>query len=264
MRLFNSAHIDVPAGLVRRGGGLTTISLTVRYGLIETDRWGLCLVDTGVGPEVTRGERSAALRLYGSILRPKLIESQSPQAMLREFGASTADVRRVLLTHFHADHVSSLREFARAEVLTCGDAARRVMTMSSAAALRHGIFKELVPPFLEQRLRPLQNMKRAPTHTVLGDGYDLFGDASYLAVPLPGHAVGHFGILWRDEAGPIIYATDASWTTQSLIHDQVPWISSAVVFDDRRAGRKTQELLREFRCRGGRILLCHDVEDQPS
>jgi glyoxylase-like metal-dependent hydrolase (beta-lactamase superfamily II) len=264
MRLFNSAHIDVAAGLVRRGAGLETISLTVRYGLIDLDRRGLCLVDTGVGPEVTRGERSAALRLYGSILRPKLIPDQSPQAILRELGATSADVRLIVLTHFHADHISSLREFARAEIITCGDAARRVMAMSSAAALRHGIFKELIPSGFEPRLRPLQAMKQVPTGTVLGDGYDLFGDASYLAVPLPGHAIGHFGILWRDQAGPIIYATDASWTTQSLIEDRMPWISSAVVFDDRRAGRGTQELLREFRRGGGRILLCHDVEEEPS
>jgi glyoxylase-like metal-dependent hydrolase (beta-lactamase superfamily II) len=264
MRLFNSAHIDVSAGLVRRGAGLETISLTVRYGLIDLREAGLCLVDTGVGPQVTRGVRSATLRLYGSVLRPKLIESQSPQAILRELGATAADVRLIVLTHFHADHISSLREFARAEIIACGDAAQRVMTMSSAAALRHGIFKELIPSLFEQRLRPLQRSKRVPTDTVLGDGYDLFRDASYLAVPLPGHAIGHFGILWRDEAGPIIYATDASWTTQSLIEDRMPWISSAVVFDDRHAGRRTQELLREFQRHGGRILLCHDVEEQPS
>jgi glyoxylase-like metal-dependent hydrolase (beta-lactamase superfamily II) len=264
MRLFNSAHIDVAAGLVRRGAGFKTVSLTVRYGLIDLRERGLCLVDTGVGPEVTRGERTAALRLYGALLRPKLIASQSPQAILSELGATADDIRHIVLTHFHADHISSLREFTRAEIITCGDAAKRVMAMSSAAALRHGVFKELIPAGFEPRLRPLQAMKQVPTDTVLGDGYDLFGDASYLAVPLPGHAIGHFGMLWRDQAGPVIYATDASWTTQSLLEDQMPWISSAVVFDDRRAGRDTQELLRQFHRQGGRILLCHDVEDEPS
>jgi hypothetical protein len=71
-------------------------------------------------------------------------------------------------------------------------------------------------------------------------------------------------MFWRGQAGPVIYATDASWTLEALKRDQTPWISSAVVFDDRRAGWQTQENLREFRRRGGRILLCHDVEDQAS
>jgi glyoxylase-like metal-dependent hydrolase (beta-lactamase superfamily II) len=262
MKLFNSAHIDVAAGLVRRGAGLATISLTVRYGLIELKGGGLCLVDTGVGPEVTRGQRSAALRLYGAILRPRLDPNQSPQATLSGLGATAADVRSVVLTHFHADHVSSLRDFAHAAIITCGDAARRVAGMSSGAALRHGIFKELIPQGFEQRLRPLQDMTRVPTGTVLGDGYDLFADGSYLAVPLPGHTFGHFGIFWRDQAGPIVYATDASWTLEALLGDQTPGISSAIVFDDRRAGRQTQQRLREFAREGGRILLCHDVEEQ--
>ena len=86
--------------------------------------------------------------------------------------------------------------------------------MSSTAALRHGIFKELLPPDFQHRIVPLQDMRRQPTDTVLGEGYDLFGDGSYLAIPLPGHAFGHFGIFWRDQTGPVIYATDAAWTTE--------------------------------------------------
>jgi glyoxylase-like metal-dependent hydrolase (beta-lactamase superfamily II) len=264
MRLFNSAHVDVAAGLVRRGAGLKRVRLTVRYGLIDLKEKGLCLVDTGFGPEVTAGPRGAALRLYHSVLRPELIASQLPEAMLRQAGATAADVRFVVLTHFHADHISSLRAFPSAKIISCGEAARRILTMGSVAALRHGVFKELIPPDLERRIVPLQAMKSQPTGTVLGEGYDLFGDASYLAVPLPGHALGHFGIFWQDAIGPVIYATDAAWTSEALLRDETPFISSAVVFDDRRAGRQTQALLREFRRRGGRIQLCHDIEESPS
>jgi hypothetical protein len=58
--------------------------------------------------------------------------------------------------------------------------------------------------------------------------------------------------------------TFSSWTLEALMRDQTPGISSAVVFDDRRAGWQTQQRLREFRRQGGRILLCHDVEDERS
>jgi glyoxylase-like metal-dependent hydrolase (beta-lactamase superfamily II) len=261
MKLFNSAHIDVFAGLVRRGAGLRVVRLTVRYGLIDLKERGLCLVDTGMGAEVTQGTRSPALRLYSSVLRPDLQADAAPEAMLRNMGAATDDVCLVVLTHFHADHVSSLRAFPRAGIIACGDATRRVLAMGSAACLHHGIFRELIPPDLERRLQPLGGLRQLPTGTVLGKGYDLFGNGNYLAVPLPGHAFGHFGIFWRDETGPAVYATDAAWTTEALLDDATPWISSAIVFDDRRAGRATQSLLREFKGEGGRILLCHDIEE---
>jgi glyoxylase-like metal-dependent hydrolase (beta-lactamase superfamily II) len=187
--------------------------------------------------------------------------SELPEAALRNLGATAADVRLIVVTHFHADHVSSLRAFPLARIVTCGEAAHRVNTMSSAAALHHGIFKELIPPDFERRIVPLQEMKQQPTDTVLGEGYDLFGDGSYLAIPLSGHAFGHFGIFWRDETGPVIYATDAAWTTEALLKDETPWLAMSIVFDDRRNGRETQARLREFRGQGGRIQLCHDIEE---
>jgi glyoxylase-like metal-dependent hydrolase (beta-lactamase superfamily II) len=261
MKLFNSACIDVFAGLVMRGAGLKRARLTVRYGVIDLGARGLCLVDTGVGPEVTQGPRSAALRLYSGALRPRLSADGAVETTLRNLGVAPADIRHVVVTHFHADHVSSLRLFANAEFIAWGDAARAVTGMSTGSALRNGIFKELIPPDITHRLLPVEGLARLPTGTVLGDGHDLFGDGSYLAVPLPGHAFGHFGIFWREAAGPVIYATDAAWTREALMQDKTPWLSSAIVFDDRAAGRDSQRLLRAFAEQGGKIHLCHDVEE---
>ncbi|MCG2631302.1 MBL fold metallo-hydrolase [Bradyrhizobium sp. WYCCWR 13023] len=261
MKLFNSAHIDVFAGLVKRGAGLRRARLTVRYGVIDLGGRGLCLVDTGVGPEVTQGSRSAALRLYSAVLRPQLNADEAVEKTLRNLGVAPADIRHVIVTHFHADHVSSLRLFANAAFTAWGATARAVMGMSTAAALHNGIFKELIPPDITQRLIPVEGLARVATGTVLGDGHDLFGDGSYLAVPLPGHAFGHFGVFWREATGPVIYATDAAWTREALMQDKTPWISSAIVFDDRDAGRDSQRLLRAFAGQGGKVHLCHDVDE---
>jgi glyoxylase-like metal-dependent hydrolase (beta-lactamase superfamily II) len=261
MKLFNSAYVNVFAGLLRSGGGLTRVKLTVRYGLIELATGGLCLVDTGFGPEVTQGPRSAALRLYNAVLRPELIPDQSPLSLLRSMGARPDDIRLMLVTHFHADHIASLRAFPNVRLIACGEAARAVEAMRPAAALHHGIFRELLPPDFTQRIVPLQGLPRRPTGTVLGDGYDLFGDGAYLAIPLPGHAFGHFGLFWRENGAPVLYATDAAWTLQALLADKTPWISRALVFDDRAAGRSTEALLRTFARNGGTIRLCHDLEE---
>lgn len=261
MRLINSAHVDVFAGLVRRGAGRQVVKLTVRYGLIDRPDGGLCLVDTGFGTEITQPPRSVALKLYHLALRPNLIPGQTAATLLPALGARPSDIRTVVVTHFHADHISSLRIFPRARLIACGEAARAIMAASAVRALHAGVFKELIPADLAHRIVPLQSLAQVKTGTVLGDGYDLFGDASYLAVALPGHALGHFGIFWRDQAGPVLYATDATWTMAALKSDQTPWLSRGVVFHDRGAGRRTEATLRAFARGGGRLQLCHDVEE---
>ena len=264
MKLVNSANVSVFAGLVQRGAGRKLVKLTVRYGLIDRADDGLCLVDTGFGAEVTEGPRSIALKLYHSLLRPSLIPGQTSTTLLPILGASAADVRVVVVTHFHADHISSLRAFPKARIIACGEAARAVLAGTSTSALHNGIFKELIPSDIAHRMVPLEGLARMKSGTTLGDGYDLFGDGSYLAMALPGHALGHFGIFWKDQAGPVLYATDAAWTMKALALDKTPWISSKVVFHDRKAGLQTQAELREFQRCGGRIHLCHDIEEASS
>ena len=265
MRLYNSAWIDVFAGLVLKGAGLRRIRLTVRYGIIDLRERGLGLVDTGMGADVTRGPRSAALRLYSAVLRPQLIESQSPEAVLRNLGVTPVDIRLVVLTHFHADHVSSLRAFPNAQIITSAAAARNVMQMSAAAALHHGIFKELIPPDIERRLLPLEDLKRVPTGTVLGDGHDLFGDGSYLAVPLPGHAFGHFGIFWRDDARPGALCHRCHLDHRSA--DAGPDAFSVQRHRLRRPprGKANREHTKGVRAaRRPKFHLCHDTEEPAS
>lgn len=260
MQLFNSALVRVPAGLVCRGEGFRRAGITVRYGLVKRSSGRLCLVDTGYGPAVTSGWRSATLRLYNAILRPRLVEGGSPADALASIGASPRDVDTIVLTHFHADHVSCLNDFPHARILAHGAAAKATLAMSTVQALHNGIFKELLPSDLGGRIDVVEACPLLPAHPSLGSGHDIFGDGSYLAVPLPGHAHGHFGLFWQSSRGPTLYATDAAWTMKSLTEDRTPALARGVVFHDRGAGKLTEDKLRGFIRAGGVVQLCHDRE----
>lgn len=260
MKLFNSATVTVSAGLVRRGGGLARAALTVRYGLIDRGRDGLCLVDTGYGPRVTGGPRGAALRIYNAILRPLLVEDQSPARVLEAIGARADDVRAIVVTHLHADHVAGLLDFPRARLIAHGGAARAMLASSERTALRHGVFRELLPDNFASRIEAVEARATCDTATVAGRGHDIFGDGSYLAIPLPGHANGHFGLFWREDGRATLYAVDAAWSTRALVEDLTPGFSRAAVFDDGDAGRGSERLLRAFIEEGGDVRLCHEEE----
>jgi glyoxylase-like metal-dependent hydrolase (beta-lactamase superfamily II) len=256
---FNSAIVRAPALLVCEGAGWRRIDVPVRFGLVQLASGRFSLIDTGYGPRVTSGRRSAALRVYNRLLRPMLIEDSSPAAALASLGATPDDVEKVIVTHFHADHVARLDEFPRARIVTSGRAARAVWAATSRQAVRHGVFKELLPPNLISRLDATEDKPLANAHPALGQGHDLFGDGSLLAIDLPGHADGHFGLFWNDDAGPTLYATDAAWSMEALLEDRTPAISRKLVFADSQAGRRTERSIRAFASAGGKILLCHDT-----
>jgi glyoxylase-like metal-dependent hydrolase (beta-lactamase superfamily II) len=259
MRLITGSHVRVPLGLVLSGGGCGRVDLTVRYGIHETAN-GPWLIDTGYGPRVTTGPRSLALRLYARLLGPRLIPEASPAAVLRaDHGLAPEDLTTIIVTHWHADHVAYLRDFPRARIIACGEGWRALEAMSARQALRHGIFRELLPEDLARRLTPIQSFPRVETGTLLGAGFDLTGDRRLVALPMPGHAPGHFGLLDAAAKPPVLYATDVTWTLEALAAGRTPALARFVVCDDRAAARRQEDRVRAFMAEGT-VLLCHDRE----
>ena len=262
MQIHNSALVRVPAGLVLKGGGLRKIDVTVRYGLIKTATSDVCLVDTGYGRSVTDGrERSAALKAYNFALRPRILDDNVPLPVLSRQGFTAGDVSTIVLTHFHADHVAGLRDFPKARMLASRNAVKALQSMGPARAIANGIFTELIPRDLMGRIAFVEDFPLRSTGTALGDGHDLFGDGSYLSIALPGHASGHFGVFWRTQEGPQLYATDVAWLSEALLKERPAALATAFVFHDTKAARETRQRVRNFATGGGTVVLCHDVEN---
>lgn len=105
----NSAWVSVPQRFVLKGEHWARQDLKVRYGVIIHPKHGPVLIDTGYTQEtVSAPDRSQMLRLYAGILVPKLVQAEQPKPVLARLGFEPADVRFVIVTHFHADHISGL------------------------------------------------------------------------------------------------------------------------------------------------------------
>lgn len=258
----NSAFVSAPERLAVRGGGRHPLRFKVRYGVHQHPTAGLVLIDTGYGPRVTEGAgRSLPLRLYARLLRPELVEDHQPVRVLDRLGASTADVAAIVLTHFHADHVAALHLFPKAKIYAKAAVLARIRARSRFANLRHGIFDELLPQDLSSRIVDIDQLPVRPAPHGLGEGADLFGDGETLAVDLPGHAEGHFGICFAAQLVPLLYAVDAQWCAAALAPGKAPGLASALVASDRRALAASTRRVAAFVENGGDVLLCHDPSD---
>ncbi len=261
----NSATVRVPERLVSTNGRWRRIDLNVRYGFIDHEKFGPVLIDTGYGPRVTQGSnRSSFLRMYSAILRPCLVAKGDALSFLAGRGVKPSDVRVIILTHFHADHVAALRDFPKARIYADGDAWRTIRDASWVANVSHGVFSELFPDNLQDRLLPIEEARRVPLPFELGDGYDILGDGSVVSVSLPGHAKGHFGLYFGQVGNPFLYAVDTHWLIQAVRELELPTIPARMICHDVEAAMSSIARLQVFRERGGTFVLCHDPAPTPS
>lgn len=259
----NSAFVSAPERFYLRGGGWRPVALRVRYGLFEHPTAGLALIDTGYGPRVTEGRRSLGLRLYNAILGPDLVKSGQPAAVLQRLGFTPDDVGIVIVTHFHADHVAGLDAFANARIIAKREMLERVVRAPIRNNLRHGIFTELLPTGLLSRTVDVDGFALIEAPLGLGKGRDLFGDGSVLAIDLPGHAAGHFGLCFTCMPRPLLYAVDAQWYGNALAQERCPGFPASLVADDPLALVESTCRVFAFQETGGEVLLCHDPAVSP-
>jgi glyoxylase-like metal-dependent hydrolase (beta-lactamase superfamily II) len=258
----NSAWISARERFILRKGSWCKHWLKVRYGIFIHPLAGPVLIDTGYTTNSIQGPgRGGWLRAYGRVFAPNLNEDAQPEPFLRQFGLVPGDITTVIVTHFHADHISGLSEFPNARFLSSRAAWTSLQRNRNFQNIRHGIFAELLPDDFATRRTPIEDKpKQSVPH--LPDGHDLFGDGSVLSIPLPGHAAGHFGLLFPQMEVPLLYATDTQWLIDALPRNARPRLMPRLLSDDYQAMRRSTDHVQKFRDSGGRVMLCHD--DAPS
>lgn len=262
-----NAILPTRARLIGEGAGI--IDLAVRFLLIEHPSKGIVLVDGGYGEGIRKLAGRKAL-LYRLALRPPR-EVITPRAALEHLGLLPNDIRHVVLTHLHADHVDNLEiapEGAQLHVsVEVKDILDRHVADGIVPPLCSGDFPELVPPALIARAKPVE---KAPLRYLEGglrrfSGRDILGDGSILAFDLPGHARGQIGLAFPKVEGldaPLIYGADASWTFEGIFRAG-PVLAEKVMGADTSASKASRMLLASQASAGISFLLCHDDRRQP-
>lgn len=141
-------------------------------------------------------------------------------AKLNGLGYSTADVRKVIVSHLHFDHIGGIKEVPQAELLVSSDEWRQ---LSGPHPERKFILRE----HIEVPDANWRQIDFAPTGDPLlasfGGCYDVMGDGSMMLLPTPGHSPGSMSMLVRSSIRPpLLLVGDLTYEVDLLMKDQVP------------------------------------------
>ena len=182
-------------------GKLESVRFPTTVVLIEHSTRGLMLFDTGVTPRLRHLLKRFPDHLFSNLFSVKIDYETTAVHQLREMGIRPDEIRHIVISHFHSDHIAGVNDFPNARFFFSPEEYRAMCGLSRVGRLRHAFVPELLPPDFVQRRVEAGGETDLP---LLGPGFsgrDLFGDGSLFLIPLPGHSLGHQGLFAPDYHG---------------------------------------------------------------
>ena len=258
LRAFRVGHCRHPQAMTIRGGRWTPVDFPALAFLIRHPEEGAILFDTGYDPAFWRATKPFPERLYRWATPPVLPPGEALVAQLAAVGVAAGEVRHLVLSHFHADHMAGTHRFPGATIHAARAGWAAMHRGGRFAGVRRGMLRALAPDDFLDRVRWFEDapaIALPPDATPFTEGRDLLGDGSLRAVPLPGHCPGHWGLLLAEEAGWHFLVADAAWSSAAIRSDTPPPRLTAALLGDAATGRATLHDLHRLHRRNPELRL---------
>lgn len=194
VRCFSTGRVRLKAA--KRGprrylpGGWADETLPVNVFVVEHPA-GLCLFDTGQEAAAARPGYFPRWHPFHRLSRFELEAGDEAAAQLGKLALTPKDVRWVVLSHLHTDHVGGLTAFTDAEVIVS------LVEWQRARGLA-GEIRGYLPHYWPGHVEPRLVKFTGPAVGPFPASEDVASDGRLLVVPTPGHTPGHLGLLARE------------------------------------------------------------------
>lgn len=258
LTLLKVGHCFHPEAMVMRGHSWKSMQFPAYVGLIKHPKLGYVLFDTGYAKRFIEATQPFPERLYRCLTPMHLCDKEQLITQLLQRGIAAEEINTIFISHFHADHIAGLMDFPQARFICSRTALNAIDQSRRVKGLLKGYLPKLLPSGFTQRCHfiedsPTLNLsyRYAPFHL----GYDIFNDGSMLAISLPGHAAGHFGLLLEHMQQTAFLIGDACWTQEAYTQGARPNTLAHIIMDNGDAYLNTLDKLSHLYSRNKGIVL---------
>lgn len=226
--LLRVGHTRQREKLARRDKRYVSVEFPALCALITHPHVGPILYDTGYETRFIEATKTYPLKLYRDILPVYITEQERLTFQLKERGLFPEDIQNVIVSHFHADHISGLKDFSAARFICLQKDYESIsrLTAKPWRSLFAGYVPDLLPETFNERSLFTESLTMHSLPTSMRPfetGYDLLGDGSALGIHLPGHTPGQLGLfLPETDKGPVFLVADACWSLPACKEGVLP------------------------------------------
>ena len=214
-----------------KGDPAKDIQFKSLFGLIQHPDKGWILFDTGYTRRFYNATQFYPNKLYALITKVSVEEKDEVKMQLKQAGIEADDIRYIIISHFHADHIGGLKDFKNARFYCSRKAWQQVQHVSNLMAFSKGILKSLIPENFNERVNFIEDAVIRIDDPIFGEYIDIFGDQSLLAYHVPGHAAGQIGVKLKTEKQTYLLAADACWDKRAFTKLDMPSPIVKLFFD---------------------------------
>jgi len=247
LNFYASGYCSAHASVVnpKEGKGKTTFYAV--WALLNIPNIGYVLFDTGYSEAFENATNPFPDRLYRWATPVTIKKDETAKSILEKNKINADDIRYVIISHFHADHIAGICDFPNAQFICSNDALQEVNQLKGFAAVSKGILHGLIPADFFERISTIEDFADKTIVNEYGMvEYELFGLKAFKLVLLPGHAKGMLGFIFDNGSKSIFYATDASWSVDTYSRGILPKKIVKLFFDSWKDFKETLQKMRAF------------------
>ena len=236
-----------PQVMTVAGGSLCAVAFPALVGVIEHPSRGIFLFDTGYDPAFLEATAPFPERFYRWTTPVAIGEAERWKDWLAAHSIDESAIAGTIISHFHGDHVAGMRHLADKPVYCARAGLSALRKSGRIATVRKGMLPALVPDSVDALAMFFEDAPAATLASAFApfsEGRDILGDGSLLAVELPGHCAGHWGLAFETQEGrPVLLAADAAWSGRSIAERRPPPRITTALLSDTPRYRATLDLL---------------------
>jgi len=257
---FSAGQATFPERAVLKGGRLRPVTLPATVAAFHHRTEGWVLFDTGYAQHVLDEAKKWPEALYPWVVPFTVPIGAADQ--LRARGIDPDEVRHVIISHLHPDHIGGLKDFPKAQ-LHCPRQAWEVNAPATGLRrARLAFMPGLLPADFRDRVQWIDGLADAGAGPFSCTG-DLFGDGSVRLVALPGHAAGQIGAFVQVGDQRALLAADSCWLSRGYAELRNPSRITTAIIDDASAMKQTLARLHHLHMADSKLLIipahCPDI-----